>query len=189
MTFKPKPIIRYFAAPAFGILMVLMLWEIFFVSDLLLSEYAFGEMTLGEDGFYYALWFLGLMPFLVFAWGYLHRAFHEDLYSSLRITAEEIRWQCPLRKVHRLSVSRCRYVSVQMKDSYNGLDYSFIVFSVHPYPADMVRKVNQVRVTDDTVKFWYSEDLAKYVIESFPREKTGGLQYYYQQQRKQRRKR
>ena len=45
-----------------------------------------------------------------------------------------------------------------------------------------------MKVSPDFIKFWYSEELAEYIIRNVASQKTGSLQYYRNMQKADRRK-
>ena len=88
-----------------------------------------------------------------------------------------------------MAIQDCRFISVELEDSFNKLDYPLIYFTTSWYPKEYAHKINKLKNTDQFIKFWYTEELAEYLITHLPKEKTGGLQYYHNMHtRKKRRK-
>lgn len=115
---------------------------------------------------------------------------HEKLFAKIKITNDKIIWRCILKKKHTMAIQDCRFISVELEDSFNKLDYPFIYFTTSWYPKEYAHKINKLKNTDQFIKFWYTEELAEYLITHLPKEKTGGLQYYHNMhtRKKQRKK-
>lgn len=105
--------------------------------------------------------------------------YHEKLFAKIKITNDKIIWRCILKKKHTMAIQDCRFISVELEDSFNKLDYPFIYFTTSWYPKEYAHQINKLKNTDQFIKFWYTEELAEYLIAHLPKEKTGGLQYYH----------
>ena len=111
----------------------------------------------------------------------MHIGFLEKCFATLKVTNKLIEWKCPFRRSQRINAAECRYFGVQLEDSHNGLDYAFIYISKGPYPQEYDHKIDKMKCSEDFIKFWYSDELCDYLIEQFPANRTGPLQYYRRQ--------
>ncbi len=187
MTFYTKPEIRYFARPAFLFVILLPLVCFTVYADVLLPQ-AIREATLaGILGYCFLLLVLniGNVALTVVYW----RHMHEKYWAKITFTNTEIIWRCVLKKSHRIRIADLRCMGVDLEEAHNGLDYPFIYFSKVPYLEKYRNKINRLSVTDDFIKFWYTEDLAAFLIANFPKEKSGAVQYYREKQRRELRER
>lgn len=114
----------------------------------------------------------------------LHKHYWAKCFSTLIVTEKEIIWKCPFRKKLSLDWDECKYIGVQLEESYNGLPYPFIFFSNKPYPSDFYGKIDQLSCKRGFIKFWYSEELCDYLVTTLPGHKAGSLLHYRIKSRK-----
>ncbi len=123
----------------------------------------------------------------VYMAGLTHYAFWEKFFASIQIDNDQVIWRCPFRKTRTLPFSEC-WIGVELEDAHNGLDYPLVYFSRNPYPEKYRSRINKMKVSPDFIKFWYSEELAEYIIRNVASQKMGSLQYYRNMQKADRRK-
>ena len=167
MKFYTKPVLRFYIRwVCIGILVILPLYMAFAVWELAAEA---------KDG-----WILSAVCLLLAVCGIVlvSYAFWEKFFATLWITEDVIEWRCPFRKTRRIRLSECRFTGVEVEESYNGLPYPFIWFSVSPYPVEFRNKINKVQNSDTFIKFWYTEQLAQYLIDHFPGKLSGPVLAY-----------
>ncbi len=180
MTFYTKPAIRYFARPALLIITIpLLIISIFldikFIPNTILSIAHRYDIANNLE-FLFVLFIFNIISLFIFIMYFV--CLHEKCFAKITINNLYISWKCPLKKTVVMEVGACRFVGVELEDSFNKIDYPFVYFSTFPYPRDYVHKINKMQNTASFIKFWYTDEIAKYLIENLPKEKTGGLQYY-----------
>lgn len=168
MTFRTKTSIRFFARPFF---MFLTIAGFFITSGTI--YYAFkeydAEMTVAA---------IVDIALLVFGVSVFWRELLEKLFAKIKIADDTIIWKCIFRRKHIMRIQDCRFIGVELENSFNQLDYPYIYFTKIRYPKEYEHKINELKNTDDFIKFWYTEELAEYLLTHFPKERTGSLQYY-----------
>ncbi len=168
MTFHTKKEIRYFARPFLMLLTVVMFFITFGT-----IYYAFKECN--AEMIVVAIMTTAL---LVFGVSVFWRELLEKLFAKIRITDDVIIWKCIFRRKHTIRVQDCRFIGVELENSFNQLDYPYIYFTKVRYPKEYEHKINELKNTDDFIKFWYTEELAEYLLTHFPKERIGSLQSY-----------
>ena len=180
MTFYAKPAIRYFARPAL-LIIVLPLLAISIFLDINFIPESFLSITQNVDilqniRFIFIIILFNIMSLIVVFVYFVH--LHEKCFAKIVINNSLILWKCVFRKSITMNIETCRFIGVESEDSFNKIDYPFVYFSVLPYPREYVHKINKMQNTTSFIKFWYTDEIAKYIIDSLPKEKTGRLQYY-----------
>ena len=183
MIFRTKREIRFFARPAWLVILAGLVFSVGYIDYLLI----YPKISIDIQIFICATLAntLAICNIAVHFVG-----FHEKLFAKIKITNDKIIWRCILKKKHTMAIQDCRFISVELEDSFNKLDYPFIYFTTSWYPKEYAHKINKLKNTDQFIKFWYTEELAEYLITHLPKEKTGGLQYYHNMhtRKKQRKK-
>ena len=110
----------------------------------------------------------------------INAVFWEKFFAVLTITAEEIRWTCPLRRQRVISISQCEEIGVYIENANNGIPSKQIYFSDSPNAS--IGSNGVMKVSNHLIKFWYSDELCNYILKTFPEEKTFALCTYHQQQ-------
>ena len=175
MKFYTLPAIRYWAR--YGIIFIL-----FGGPAIMFIPYLFGGQALRPED---VPIFSALCLILFSAGGFIMNiGFLEKCFASLTVTSQTIEWKCPFRRTCKIPTLECRYFGVQLEDSHNGLDYAFIYISKDPYPKEYEHRINKLKCSDGFIKFWYSDELCDYLVEKFPHNRTGPLQYYRRQMNK-----
>lgn len=171
MKFYTKPEIRFFARyfiVAIGILFSALVMAVNFYK---LFSYDSSSLGIG-----YVIAYNAIEVFWIYV--YMEQL-HDKLFARLEISQQEIVIKCVFRKKKVMLIEDCRFVGVELEDSFNKIEYPFIYFALSMYPREFSHKINKLKNTNQFIKFWYTDDLAKYVLVHFPKEKTGGLQYYF----------
>lgn len=117
-----------------------------------------------------------------------HKRIWDKLFAFLVVKEDEIIWKCPTKKSKSILNGNIRFIGVELENAYIGLEYPFIYISSSPYPREYAHKIDKLPVTNDFLKFWYSPELATYLLSHFPGEKTGSLGRYHQKRSKNQRK-
>lgn len=189
MTFHAKPAVRYFARP--GLLAIILpllcisgFYDVKFLYDTVISIFCGFDIALN---IYFLVAIIGINTISIFTSVVYLKELHEKCFAKITICKYEVVWKCVLRKKHVIKIDDCRFVGVESEDSFNGLDYPFVYFSLFPYPAELSHKINKINNTDKFIKFWYTDGLAEYLLTHLPKEKTGGLQYYCNRKKAKRR--
>ena len=183
MVFRTKKEIRFFARPVWLAILIGFVSTIGYFDFILISRniHPYSGSILSSS-------ILSLVAILSIV---THlTSLHEKLFAKIKITNDKIIWRCILKKKHTMAIQDCRFISVELEDSFNKLDYPFIYFTTSWYPKEYAHQINKLKNTDQFIKFWYTEKLAEYLIAHLPKEKTGGLQYYHNMhtRKKQRKK-
>lgn len=169
MVFHTKPLIRYYAAPIYTAMCLALLACAVFLHITFYNDWSIQSI--------FCILFTDALA--LFNLWVLFNEFLEKFYAKLKVTDDAIIWRCIFRRRHMLQLDRCRFVGVELEAAWNQMEYPFIYFSTKPYPKEFTHKINKLENSDEFIKFWYTEKLAKYLLEQLPKEKTGGLQYYY----------
>ena len=190
MKFYTKPAIRYFARPGLLIMILSLCFfslclDVIFVYDTIVSIYCGSDIA---KNIVFLASIIGLNFLSAFEIFIYIKGLHEKCFATLEVYDTKVVWKCIFKKSHTIMISDCKFIGVESEESFNGLDYPFIYFAIHYYPNEFSRKINKIRVTDEFIKFWYTDELAEYVILHLPKEKTGGVQYYQHQKKARRRK-
>lgn len=166
MKFYPRPMIRY------CIRYVALL--LFVVSPFIILINAFLDVP-SEHRIYV----LSVVSFLCAgSWVLFYFALLEKLFATIKITNDMICWKCPLKKSYNIPISECIYSGVELEDSHNGLPYPFVFVSCYSYPLEYKSKINKLKCNDVFIKYWYSEQLCKYLEKSLPKGTSGALTAY-----------
>lgn len=176
--FKPDNQIRFYARPG---------WYILFISDICLAIWAaHGCATEG-------LWLeavIGAFFILLGVWGLWqgYREFWELFWASITISETEIVWSCPLRPTHVIQVDDC-IIGMENEISGWNMTYPHIYFSKQPYPREFSNKIQKIPNSDNFIKFRYRADLADYLVEHLPKQKTFQVAYYRECEKREAKKR
>lgn len=180
MTFHAKPAIRYFARPALLVL-IFSLGGIALLYDFVFARAGLPDLLYKNNiaqGILFLISALFLNVLSIFLFVIYFVELHEKCFAKIVINNSFILWKCVFRKSITMNIETCRFIGVESEDSFNKIDYPFVYFSALPYPREYVHKINKMQNTTSFIKFWYTDEIAKYIIDSLPKEKTGGLQYY-----------
>lgn len=182
MTFHTKKEIRYFARPFLMILTMSMTIVAVFTIYCAFRRETFTVLNIYVDnedgGLQMTIAAMMLTAFLAFWFSVFWRELLEKLFAKIKITDDAIIWKCIFRRKHTMRIQDCRFIGVELENSFNQLDYPYIYFTKVRYPKEYEHKINELKNTDDFIKFWYTEELAEYLLTHFPKERTGSLQSY-----------
>lgn len=106
-----------------------------------------------------------------------YREFWELFWASITISETEIVWSCPLRPTHVIQVDDC-IIGMENEISGCNMTYPHIYFSKQPYPREFSNKIQKIPNSDNFIKFRYRADLADYLVEHLPKQKTFKVAYY-----------
>ena len=110
----------------------------------------------------------------------------DKLFSSICVDENRIVWKCPLRKRRTILQSSVRFIGVEAENAFNGLEYPFIYISMAPYPKEYAHKIDKLPCRDGFLKYWYTDELAAYLLHHFSNEQTRRLAYYQQTNKRKR---
>ncbi len=169
MKFRPPAMIRYWIrwlslAVFVGLPLLLIVW-IF-------------QMTAPEE-YDYVFWTL----ILILAACMLEETiFLEKHFAVLHITQTEIIWRCPLKRTRTMRIEDCLEVGSYLENKGNGIPKEMIYFSDHKCAQwDIVQKgVNKgvLPASKHVIKYWYSEELRRYVSNEFLKVKAKERRVY-----------
>lgn len=165
MSFYTKPALRYFGR--YYLVLLLAIFPIVF-TGLIISVWR-------HDGF--RIYYLVIIPMFYIAFLSLNQLW-EKFFAKLIVKNDRIEWRCVFRRSHTLLLTQCRWIGVELEDSFNGLDYPYVYFSKEPYPAEYQHKINKLKCSDHFIKFWYSEQLVNYLEENVSANQVGSLIAY-----------
>ena len=164
--FYPHPLIRYFSGIGILALMVILPLTAGFLGA--------GASVPGEE------WIFLVSGLLVSLGGcvVVHLWFWEKCFSHLELSDSEIRWKCPLRRDRVMSVDQCAEIGAYMENEGNGIPKAQIYFSDHLHPKQNMGKNGVMKASEHLIKFWYSEELCKYLIGTYSGKQTSCLSAY-----------
>ena len=110
----------------------------------------------------------------------IHIGFWEKCFSHLELSLQEIRWKCPFRKDRVIPVEQCVEIGAYKENEGNGVPKDQIYFSDHPNPKKNMDKYGVIKASKHLIKFWYSEELCRYLIRTYPGKQTSCLLAYRQ---------
>ena len=122
MIFRTKREIRFFARPAWLVILAGLVCAVCYIDYLLI----YPKISIDIQIFICATLAntLAICNIAVHFVG-----FHEKLFAKIKITNDKIIWRCILKKKHTMAIQDCRFISVELEDYFNKLDYPFIYFN------------------------------------------------------------
>ena len=170
--FYPHYMIRYFSGYALVLLFVLLpvltgLW----CADTAIPE---EEMYFILGGFVMS----GIGFIMIQFW------FWEKCFSHLELSEAEIRWKCPLRRDRVIPVQQCVEIGAYVENEGNGVPSEQIYFSDHPNPKATMGKNGVIKASKHLIKFYYDEELCKYLIKTYSGKQTNCLSAYRQRRKR-----
>ena len=80
---------------------------------------------------------------------------------------------------------------IGMENEISGwnMTYPHIYFSKQPYPREFSNKIQKIPNSDNFIKFRYRADLADYLVEHLPKQKTFQVAYYRECEKREAKKR
>ena len=109
---------------------------------------------------------------------FMHFGFSEKCFATLHFSDDSVCWRAPLRRKCVISLLDCKFAGVENEDSHNGRPYPYIYISPAPYPIAYKNKINKLKCSNNFIKFWYSDELCKYLEEHLPKGCAGSLTAY-----------
>lgn len=182
--FHTKKEIRYFARPFLVLMSISLTIAIVFFGYCALHREPFTIFNICVDvdnedgGLGLGVSVIVMLTCWVFWIFVFWRELLEKLFAKIKIVDDTIIWKCIFRRKHTMRIQDCRFIGVELENSFNQLDYPYIYFTKVRYPKEYEHKINELKNTDDFIKFWYTEELAEYLLTHFPKERTGSLQSY-----------
>lgn len=171
MKFLPHPILR--------VLRYVYL-VVFIVLPLYMSTVSSRFVVAGDEHKLAALFiaFAVVESFIVYG------VFLEKLFPVLILTESEIIWKCPLKRNRKISVNQCAEIGAYVEFKDKGIPSEQIYFSDHPEAQNNMRKNGSLKASGHLIKFEFSHELCKYVLQTYPDSITGSLREYCQQRKK-----
>lgn len=114
----------------------------------------------------------------------VHIGFWEKFFSVLIVDECRIIWKCPFRKSRMIMLTDCKEIGGDTENRESGMPFEIIYFSTKHYPQQHRDKKGIIKNSDQYIKFWYSEELYRYLIDHYPSEYTGRLVFYHQKRKK-----
>lgn len=177
--FKPDNQIRFCAQPFYAALILFGLgfgvWAIYYLS--------YVDFSLG--------YLIAYIAVVVGDCWFAQRVYHEFwelFWASITISETEIVWSCPLRPTHVIQVDDC-IIGMENEISGWNMTYPHIYFSMQPYPREFSNKIQKIPNSDNFIKFRYRADLADYLVEHLPKQKTFQVAYYRECEKREAKKR
>lgn len=112
--------------------------------------------------------------------------------SSLTFLEDGVIWKCPFYKKVKMNYSECVYVGVEnsydslkgnyrsiLKNHGRGDEFHYIYLSSQPFPNKYKNKAAAAKCNKEFIKFAYSDDLCKTLIEFLPASRVGSLISFY----------
>lgn len=98
-------------------------------------------------------------------------AFWKKHFATLKITESEIIWRCLFCRTRIMRIEDCLEVGSYLENKDNGIPKEMIYFSDHKRAQwEIVKKgVNKgvLPASKHVIKYWYSDDLRRYVSNEF----------------------
>ncbi len=158
MKFRPPVMIRYW-------IRWLSLAE-FVVLPLFLFVWIIPMTAPDEHGYAFLMLFLILVACLL-----VENIFLEKHFAVLHITQTEIIWRCPFRRSRIMRIEECLEVGSYLENKDNGIPKEMIYFSDHKRAQwEIIKKgINKgvLPASKHVIKYWYSEELHRYVSNEF----------------------
>ncbi len=110
--------------------------------------------------------------------------FWEKCFSHLELSEQEIRWKCPFRRDRVIPVSQCVEIGAYVENEGNGVPSEQIYFSDHPNPKQNMGKNGVIKASKHLIKFYYDEELCKYLIRTYSGKQTSCLSAYRQRRKR-----
>ena len=170
--FYPHPMIRYFS----GFMLILLL----VVLPALAGYWGMNVAIPGEE-IYHILMGFGMS---LIGCGIIQLWFWEKCFSHLELSAQEIRWKCPLRRDRVIPLEKCVEIGAYMENEGNGIPSEQIYFSDHPNPKQNMGKNGVIKASKHLIKFYYGEELCKYLIRTYSGKQTSCLSAYRQRRKR-----
>ena len=112
---------------------------------------------------------------------FIHIGFWEKFFAVLVFTEKEIHWKCIFRKTRILPLSNCVEIGAFLENANNGIPSEQIYFSDHRHPQLRIGKNGIMKSSKHLIKFWYSEELCRFLLKNISSEKTNCLSAYRRQ--------
>ena len=170
--FYPHYMIRWFSGCALILLLVVLP---------ALAGFWGANISIPGEGRYFLLGGVGmsLVGFAVIQYG-----FWEKCFSHLELSEREIRWKCPLRRDRVIPASRCVEIGAYVENEGNGVPSEQIYFSDHPNPKGNMGKNGVIKASKHLIKFFYDEQLCKYLLKTYSGKQTSCLSAYRQRRKR-----
>ena len=177
--FKPDNLLRFCAQPVYAALILFGLgfgvWAIYYLS--------YVDFSPG-----YLIAYIAFVVGVCWLAQRMYHEFWELFWASITISETEIVWSCPLRPTHVIQVDDC-IIGMENEISGWNMTYPHIYFSKQPYPREFSNKIQKIPNSDNFIKFRYRTDLADYLVEHLPKQKTFQVAYYRECEKREAKKR
>ena len=109
-------------------------------------------------------------------------------FGRLLVYEDRIVYKCPFRITRKMAVENCKYVGVEDYKALNsgipmvrGDEVSFIYVSNIPYPKNYKNKISLLKNKSGFIKFSYSDELARSLLQILPPQRVYFLNAFYNQ--------
>lgn len=172
MKFSQPPMIRFYVKYVSLILCVaLPVWLLCFYTYSWITE----AWQLNVSVIALAVFFAILAGFMLFAEFVL---VWEKHWGTLHVTEDAFIWKCPFRRKRVIQISKCAEIGVYTENKDNGIPKDKIYFSDYVYPQKNMNKQGEMKPSEHLIIFWYSDQLADYLTETFPGQLTSKVLAY-----------
>lgn len=102
----------------------------------------------------------------------------EKHWGTLHVTEDAFIWKCPFRRKRVIPISKCAEIGVYTENKDNGIPKDKLYFSDYVYPQKNMNKQGEMKPSEHLIIFWYSDQLADYLTETFPGQLTSKVLAY-----------
>lgn len=174
MKFYVQPVIRYFLR--YLVLGIFVGFPLHFTCFVTFDE---ALVSANDRPFALVLGFL----LLVIGFCIMNCVFIERCFPVLILSSSEICWKCPFRKTKVIPTANCVEIGAYLENANSGIPSEQIYFSDYLHPISQLKKEN-LPSSKHLIKFYYSEELYRYLINHYPGKMTSCLVAYSQQKKK-----
>ena len=103
------------------------------------------------------------------------------------VSKDNVLWRGIARKGRQLRFDQCTFIGIETfnKEGHRtiirGDENAMIYFTTEPYPEEFRGRINHVHCSDTFIKFRYTDELARTLLEVLPEDKKPAIQAFYNQ--------
>ena len=118
---------------------------------------------------------------------YIWRTTIRDRVDVLYVTDQFVIWNGLLSRKRQLRFDQCTFIGIETfnKEGHRAIirgdENAMIYFTTEPYPEEFRGRINHVHCSDTFIKFRYTDELARTLLEVLPEEKKPAIQAFYNQ--------
>ena len=171
-----EPWIMYLAGPLYCFsefpIAIYMAWE------------SVSKMMSGDFRYMFTLLF---SPAFAFCGVYLYKNMIGDRLDFLAVSSQCVRWIAFFKRSKKLCFDQCTFIGIETfnKEGHRAIirgdENAMIYFTTEPYPEEFRGRINHVHCSDTFIKFRYTDELARTLLEVLPEEKKPAIQAFYNQ--------